>query len=85
LIKTNRWCSADVRTMVDDVCRTEVGDWHWDGLPGGELASLKASGSDGVIRPAIRIWEEKIKVVSGVAGRAVVQGGAGVGAGVGGA
>jgi hypothetical protein len=63
--------------VADDACRTEVGDWHWDGLPGGELPSLKANGGDGVIKPAIRIWEEKIKVISGLAGRPVVGGGGG--------
>ena len=50
-------------------------DWHWHGLPGGELQSLKSDGGDGIIRPALRIWQEKVKTCGGLAGRTTVQAG----------
>jgi hypothetical protein len=44
-------------------------DWNWNGFPEGELQSLKANGGDGTLKPAFRIWEEKVKPCGGLAAR----------------
>jgi hypothetical protein len=43
--------------------------WNWNGFPGGEIQLLKANGGDGTLKPAFRIWEEKVKPCGALAAR----------------
>jgi hypothetical protein len=48
-------------------------DWNWNGAGGGEHAVFRADGGDGIIKPAIRIWDAKVKPISGLERRAASQ------------